>query len=92
MKWLNGITDSMDMNLGKLQEMVRDKHVAWGHEESGTTWQQNNNIKLQSSNVHFKCEKGERTLIKNIILFNRHTQQLHGPRLYSYGYASLKEY
>ena len=24
MRWLNSITDSMDMNLGKLQEMVRD--------------------------------------------------------------------
>ena len=24
MKWLDGITDAMDMNLGKLQEMVRD--------------------------------------------------------------------
>ena len=24
MRWLDGINDAMDMNLGKLQEMVRD--------------------------------------------------------------------
>ena len=28
MRWLDGITDAMDMNLGKLQEMVRNRG-AW---------------------------------------------------------------
>ena len=27
MRWLDGITDAIDVNLGKLQEMVRNREV-----------------------------------------------------------------
>ena len=28
-RWLDGITDSMDMNLGRLREIVRDRQAWW---------------------------------------------------------------
>ena len=36
MKWLDGITDATDMNLGKLWEMVRDRE-AWCAEIHGVS-------------------------------------------------------
>ena len=53
MRWLDSITDSIDMNLRKLQEIVEDRgsgHAAiHGVTESDTTQQLNNNKKMKTT-------------------------------------------
>ena len=47
MRWLDGITDSMDMTLSKLQEMLKNREGWWA--ESDMT-ERVNNIR-----VSFRC-------------------------------------
>ena len=48
MRWLEGINNSMDVSLTKLQEMVKDREAwrtacsPWGHKESDASERLNN--------------------------------------------------
>ena len=48
MRWLDSTTNSMDMNLSNLQEIVKDREARHaspqGYKVSGMTWQVNNTI------------------------------------------------
>ena len=56
MRWLHGITDSKDVSLSNLQEMVKDReawHAAahWGQKELDMTECLNNKLEVQNQSV-----------------------------------------
>ena len=55
MRWLDGVTDSVDTNLGKLQELVMDGGLAccspWGCKELNMTYRLNKDRTLQENRI-----------------------------------------
>ena len=76
MRWLDGITNSMDMNLGKLRELVDGQWgvaccSSWGHKVSDRTERLNWTLKTTMSAASTGQQKGPNSLQQHPTMFQK---------------------
>ena len=76
MRWLDGITDLMDMDLSKLQEMVKDREAAVHGDSAGKNTEVGCHFLLQEIFKTYRQEKCY-SLKKNNSYWNCNCHQCH---------------
>ena len=83
MRWLDGIAEAKDTDLGKLWELVRDRLSLaccspWGREELDTIWQLNNN-KLSHNKVLSLCSRSAKAYRQQKWVITNMSEIFHKP-------------